>query len=242
MLAKNINDLANLTAFLLYAHNGCHGLIIGCPPARLFLNRTLDTFRQCPEQGSFTLSSEFHRDLTWFDRFLPTTDGTFLIYQDDRHLVHKYIDACMSACGAIKVGRAYHATFPPRVLRDNPFICQLEALNAALAIKLWAPQFMYQLIHLFCDNQAAVTIFQACRGKDAFLQTCAREIWQTCTQWDITLTVSHIPGAHLQETANALSRYHLGQPYQDRVSSLIADKGISLHSVPDHLFTLSDDV
>ena len=33
----------------------------------------------------------------------------------------------------------------------------------------------------------------------------------------------------------------LGPPYQDRVSSLITDTGIALHSVPD-LFTLSDDV
>ena len=67
-----------------------------CPPARLSLNRMLDTLRQCPEQGSFTLSSEFCKDLAWFDRFLPTTDGMFLIHQNDRHLVHLYIDACMS--------------------------------------------------------------------------------------------------------------------------------------------------
>ena len=148
----------------------------------------------------------------------------------------------MSGCGALTVGRAYHTIFPPRVLRDNTLICHLEALNAALAIKLWAPHYMHQLIHLFCDNQATVTIFQAGWGKDAFFQACTRDIWQTCVQWVITLAVGHIPGGHLQETADALSRYHLGQPYQDRVSSLIIDKGISHHSVPDHLFTLSDEV
>ena len=63
-----------------------------------------------------------------------------------------------------------------------------------------------------------------------------------CTQWDITFAVGHIPGAHLQETADTLSRFHLGQTYWDRVASLIADKGIHLHSVPDHLLTLPDDV
>ena len=109
-----------------------------------------------------------------------------------------------------------------------------------LAIKLWPPQFVHQLVHLFCDNQAAITIFQARPGKDAFFRACARVIWQTCVQWDITFAVSHIPSAHLQETADSLSRFHLGQPYRDRVSSLIADKSISPH--PDHLFTLSDDV
>ena len=142
----------------------------------------------------------------------------------------------MSGCGALIVGRAYHATFPPRVLQDNPLICHLETLNATLAIKLWAPQFVHHLIHLFCDKQAAITIFQA------FLQAFPRDIWLTCGQRDITLAVGNIPGAHLQETADTLNCYHLDQPYQDRVSSLIADKGISLHSVPNHLFTFSDDV
>ena len=137
----------------------------------------LDTLKQCPEQRSFTLSSEFRNDFAWFDHFLPTADGMFLIHQDERHLVHLYIDACMFGCGALTAGRAYHTTFLPRVLWDNALISHLEALNATLAIKLWAPQFAHQLIHLFCDNHAAVTIFQARWGKDAFLQVCTREIW-----------------------------------------------------------------
>ena len=77
-----------------------------CPPSRLFLNMMLDTLRQCPEQGYCTLSSEFHKDLAWFDHFLPTSCGTFLIHQDDRHPVHLYINACMSGCGAITASRA----------------------------------------------------------------------------------------------------------------------------------------
>ena len=109
-------------------------------------------------------------------------------------------------------------------------------------MKLWAPQLAHQLLCLFCDNQAAVTIFQVSRGKDLFLQACARDIWQRCAQWDITLAVGHILGPYLQETADALSRYHLGPTYRDRVFSLLKDKSISVHLVPDHLFTLSDDV
>ena len=102
-------------------------------------------------------------------------------------------------------GREYHATFPPRVLQDNSLICHLKALNATLAIKLWAVQFMHQLLHLFCDNQATVTIFQASQGKDSFLPACTRDIRQTCAQWDIALAVGHLQGAQLQETADTLS-------------------------------------
>ena len=93
-----LRDLRTLLGKLLYVSQVC-------PPARLFLNRMLDTLRQCPEQGSFTLSPEFCKDLTWFGRFLPTTDGTFLIHQDDRHPVHLYIDTCMCGCRGLTVGR-----------------------------------------------------------------------------------------------------------------------------------------
>ena len=47
-----------------------------------------------------------------------------------------YIATCMSSGRALTVGKAYHTTFPPRELRDNPLICHLDALNDALAIKL----------------------------------------------------------------------------------------------------------
>ena len=66
-----------------------------CPPARLFLNRMLDTLRQCLEKRSFTLSPEFRKDIGSFDHFLPNTGGTFIIHQDSRNPVDLYIDICM---------------------------------------------------------------------------------------------------------------------------------------------------
>ena len=129
-----LRDLRILLGKLLYISQVC-------PSAHLFLNRMLDTLTQCPEQGSFTLSPEFRKGLAWVDWFL-------------------YINACMSGCGALTAGRTYHATFLPMVLQGNLPICHLETLNATLAIKLWAPQFDHQLLHLFCNNQAAVSIFQ----------------------------------------------------------------------------------
>ena len=84
-----LRDLRTLLGKLLYVSQVY-------PTACLFLNRMLDTLRQCLEHGSFTLSSEFCKDLAWFDRFLCKTDGTFLIHQDDRHPVHLYTNACMS--------------------------------------------------------------------------------------------------------------------------------------------------
>ena len=82
-----------------------------------------------------------------------------------------------------------------------------------VAIKIWAQQLSGHLVHLFLDNATSVAIFQAGRGRDAFIQACEREIWLTCAAWDITLAVGHVSAMSLEGTADALSRWHLGQPF-----------------------------
>ena len=131
--------------------------------------------------------------------------------------------------------------FPPHVLTQNLSICHLEALNALVAIKLWAPQFRGRLIHLFSDNVTSVAIFQAGRGRDAFIQACAKEVWLTCAAWDITLAGGHVAGNTLEATVDALSRFHLGQPYRGRAEAMLRSRGIACVAVPYRLFVLTDD-
>ena len=69
-----------------------------------------------------------------------------------------------------------------------------------IVVKVWAPMFTRQLVHLFSDNTTALAIFQAGKCRDAFIQACVREIWLTCADWDITLAVSHVSGALLSWT------------------------------------------
>ena len=60
---------------------------------------------------------------------------------------------------------------------------------------------------------------------DPFQQACARKMWLTCAIWDITLAVGHMAGESPTDTADALSGWHLGQMYMDRVSVLVKDRG-----------------
>ena len=110
-----------------------------------------------------------------------------------------------------------------------------------VGVKIWAPHFTGQLVHLFSDNATAVAIFQASKGRDAFIQACARDIWLTCTAWDITLAVGHVSGTSLEDTADALSHWQMGQPYHDRVDRLLATHNIQSISASDQLFHLSQD-
>ena len=75
---------------------------------------------------------------------------------------------------------AYHSLFPTQILQKDLSICHLKALNATVAIKMWAPKYVNRLVHLFPDNTTAVAIFQAGRWKDYFLKAYAREIWLHC--------------------------------------------------------------
>ena len=77
-----------------------------------------------------------------------------------------------------------------------------------------------------------VSIFQVGRC-DEFIQACASEVWITCATWDITLVVGHILGTHLSDTADALSKWHLGNCYTDKVDSLVNCNGPTLHPIPE---------
>ena len=130
-----------------------------CPPVHLFTNRMLDTL----------LSTEFQKDVTWFQSFFPRIDCVFLIHEDTRVPIPLFVDACTSICRAVTTTEAYHVEFPNPIAQKNLSICHLEALNAIVTIKVCVPTFTKQLVHLFSDNSMAVANFQAARGKDSFI-------------------------------------------------------------------------
>ena len=110
---------------------------------------------------------------------------------------------------------AYHTIFLSYILTENRHISHLEALNAVVAITTWAEHLWGRLVHLYCDNAMAVVVFQAGHGMDTFVQSCANQLWRVCARYDISHGVSHIhiPVESLLASADALSRWHLGQPY-----------------------------
>ena len=74
------------------------------------------------------------------------------------------MDACTTGCVALCGAEVYHTIFTQCILDRGHPICELEALNAAVAIKLWAPTLFCRRIRLYSDSSTAVAILQA--GKD----------------------------------------------------------------------------
>ena len=133
-------------------------------PARLILNRMLAILRECPEFGEITLDLELKKDVNWFINYRAGTNGVFIMDNDHRSLIHIYIDACTTGCGAICQAEAYHSEFSAAIQQENHPICKLEAINAMVALKCWTLQLTAQKAVLHSDSATAVAIFKQAGG------------------------------------------------------------------------------
>ena len=54
-----------------------------------------------PVERAVMLSCDFHKDLNWFNAFLPQTSSMFTINDKHREPISLYVDTCTTGCGAI---------------------------------------------------------------------------------------------------------------------------------------------
>ena len=158
--SANVQQLLALLRKLLH-------IVQCCSSTRLFLHRMLATLRECPETGNIALTSEFHKDLQWFKRYAACHSRVSMMTEDMRQPIHIYMDACTTGCSMMCQAVAYHAISPQHVLKEGIPICELEALNAVVATKLWAPTLAVHRVILHSDSAMAVEIIQAGKGRDS---------------------------------------------------------------------------
>ena len=122
------NQLQSLLGLLLY--------ISKCvKPARFFLNRMLQLLRDNFENDSIVLTSEFFRDLLWFQTFLKSYNG-ITIYDIRPLNIRIYLDACLQGLGGCYDNFVYTIPIPKGFNGYN--IVHLEMLNVVVALKVWA--------------------------------------------------------------------------------------------------------
>jgi hypothetical protein len=208
-----------------------------CKPARLFLGRMLITLRAAPRSGKIQLDQDFQRDVQWFLKYLPSTNGIYIIAPETPTVNHIYVDSSPTAGGGIFNKQCYHKQYAQQFTHGGWSICHLEMINCMVALKLWAQQLKDKCVCLHSDNMPSVNVLQAGRSRDPKLLSCAREVWLICAHYNINLRVEHTPGESLTDTADALSRMHLSDMYKSRVSKLVLDRGLIFRRVSDSLFS-----
>jgi hypothetical protein len=185
------------------------------------------------------LDDGFHRDLAWFNCYLPSTNGIYMLPLARPKPANIWVDSCPSGAGAmLDLLECYHFQYEQHILNVEHPICHLEALNCVVALRLWAPALANRHVNLMCDSSVAVAVLQAGRGRDPFLLACARHIWLICAQQQIDLQVIHEPGVKLLDTADALSRCHLGASFQRKVQDLVTSRNLTVRDIPARFTTL----
>jgi hypothetical protein len=99
-----------------------------------------------------------------------------------------------------------------------------------------------EAVLLQCDSATAVATLQHGKGRDNTLQAIAREIWLVAATHDLDLRVVHIAGELLTPSADALSRWHLGAPFQQRARDYMHNNHIQLVDIPEEAFFVDSDL
>ena len=210
---------------LFYVANTVHTL-------RLFCNRLLACYRDLGARRHVEVDAEGRKDLLWCKEFLPQCNGRAMITPTPTLSETLDVDACLSGAGAVLGSRAYKLCWPQGIRDEDMPIHQLEMLNLYLAIRMWQDVLQDHVVTVRCDNAAAVAVVQSGRGRDLVLLDCARYVWAITAQRNIAVQVEHLAGED-NVLADALSRAHLGSPYQQRVETY-CESGGNLYTVPVH--------
>ena len=171
------------------------------------MNRILQLFRENFHKKKIYLTSEFFKDITWFQVFLPHFNGTTKF---DKPRVQGSnsvcLDACLTGIGAVWHDRVYAAPvpcIPGFVLK----IVHWEMLNIVIALRVWGKYWKQSSVMIQRYNEACVHVVATSRTKDTFLWACIRNIWLITAFYDISLQISHIKGKD-NIKADALSRLY----------------------------------
>ena len=209
----NKRDLQSLLGKLLY--------ITKCVrSSRPFLNRMLQVLRQADKHTKVVLTEEFHRDLCWFQKFLPLFNGVAFFSHNKIHS-HIELDASLQGLGAVCDDEVC-AMILPLGFRDYQIV-QLEMINIYLALKIWGHKWTGKCVVIHCDNQAVVMVLNSGRTRDTALATITRNRAMLVAIKDIELRVVHIPGKH-NVIADNLSRVAISPQYTHNLLTLIPNR------------------
>ena len=162
--------------------------------SRFFLNRMLELLRSSHKKEKIRLNQDFHRDLNWFQKFVPNFNGTngtaFFVHQNTHHEIE--LDACSQGLGARWGDQVY--TVPIPLNYNSMGIVHLEMLNILVAMRVWGASWKGKNVKIHCDNAAVVSVLTTGKTRDALLAAIARNILLETANYDICLRTVHISG------------------------------------------------
>ena len=204
------NELQSLLGLLLY--------ITKCvKPARFFLNCMLQLLRDNTNTDCIALTTEFFKDLNWFQVFLVSYNGVTFYHQPPiRKAI--YLAASLEGLGGSYDNFVY-ALQIPRGFRDYD-IAHLEILNIVVALKIWGQAWANKSIEFKCDNLAVMEVLSLGKARETITVTCAINIWLLAAIFNINIIVTHIRGRD-NCLADLLSRWYQTEDNCEKLNKLV---------------------
>ena len=163
----------------------------------------LQLLRSEYDKDIITLTSDFHRDLRWFKKFMAIYNGISLYgHKPISHTIE--LDECLTGLGSRCDQRVYHLPIPRGFQQLT--IVHLEMINILLAVKLVGSAWSHKRVLIKCDNDAVINVLRSGKARDPFLAACAQNTWYQAAKYDVDLAYVHLLGKN-NAVADLLSRW-----------------------------------
>ncbi len=129
----------------------------------------------------------------------------------------------------------FMVTYPQSIIDENYSISQLELLNTMIALKVFGHVLQGKIVHVRCDNAAAVSVVSTGRAKCKVLLQISREVWRITANNKIEIQVSHIKGQD-NDLADLLSRAHKSKALSEKVWARAREDNAKMLSVTRDMY------
>ena len=207
-------------------------------PGRLFMARMLNCLRGIPPGDRIMLSEEFHLDVQWWLKFLPTFGGTSIMWM--YHITKPdgmvASDACLNGMGAVKDTEFIKLEFPDSWKNSN--IAHLELLAVIVMCKTWSEELSGKSIVIKCDNESVCSVLNSGKARDAVLLKLMREMVFVAVNSTFEFKALHVR-SKCNVLPDLLSRWQEGTRVRQKFYELVKGKGFIERNVAHDVFTFS---
>ena len=207
---------------------------------RLFLSRLIDQISEAQESRTNIITADMRLDMQWWQEFLPSFDGSAILWLLDKWNYDQQLasDASMVGAGATFNQEYIHSKFTEEILTITGNIAQRELYTILVAMRLWGAQMTGRVVRFYTDNQVSMFAVNRGRTKDPFMLYCLREITKVTAKYEILLRCKYI-STKANTLPDGLSRWYITAEARRTVKRLI-NKDWKRRSVNDKLTNVSN--
>ena len=167
---------------------------------RIFLCRLLQCLRDMKNTNRQKVEAELLKDIKWWQTFLPTFQGSDILWLQDCKAIDRNLatDASLTGAGGKCNNEVFHARFLAELLAEITHISQLELITVVIAVTLWKSKLKGKVVRLSVDNMACVHVINAGNSKDKIMLRYLRQLAWVCAENSILVKAVHIPTQLIQ--------------------------------------------